>query len=207
MPGTPVAGTAPAPSTSESTRPSAQPGALVPGWQPVHSDKRNASFDSPPSWEVKPDSVIIGFESGRAIVAGSGSATFRNGFCPSKPSADRGLAVLTSSSMKDLGAAATDSAERWADLGYRDDAEKPPQLTPEPPTPLRTISGLDAMAAKVTAKPASVGPCGSPTGVVRVLAASIQGATVVLVVVTDAGVPDGAPEADVQQILTTLRLG
>jgi hypothetical protein len=209
--GTPSAGTALAAPASSQPAESAQPGAVIAGWQPVSSAKRNAVFDAPPGWTLQPDSIVVGFESGGAIVAGSGSGSFRHGFCPSHPGAERALAVLTSSGIADLSAAATDAARRWGELAYQDDAKRRPELTPEAPVPLRTSSGLNGMAAKVVARPASVGPCGSPSGLVRVLAASIKpsdagrGATVVLVVVADTDVPDAAPAADLEQILTTLR--
>lgn len=209
--GTPAAGTElDAPASSQLAQ-SAQPGAVIAGWQPVSSAKRNAVFDAPPGWTLRPDSIVVGFESGGAIVAGSGSASLRHGVCPSHPGAERALAVLTSSGISDLSAAATDAVRRWGELAYQDDAKRQPELTPEAPVPLHTSSGLNGMAAKVVARPASVGACGSATGVVRVLAVSIKpseaarGATVVLVVIADTDVPDAAPVADLEQILTTLR--
>lgn len=210
--GEPSVGTAAAPSSASSPAPAGdQPRAVVPGWQPVLSAKRNAIFDAPPSWKVEQDNIVVGYESGSSIVAGSGSATFRHGLCPGHPDADRALAVLSSSSIADLSAAAADSATRWAALAYEDDSKRRPQLTPESPARLRTSSGLDGVAAKTVARPASVGPCGPATGVVRALAVTIRstgpgrGTTVVLVVVSDTDVPDAAPEPDLQQILPSLR--
>jgi hypothetical protein len=183
---------------------------LVPGWSPVRSVKRAAVYDVPPSWRVLTESTIIGYETAKGErVAASGAADFGSGVCGSE-SASLAVAGVKHDTGTDLPRAADSTAREWADLAYRDDKERRPRLTVDPPETITTRTGRPAVLVKVTARAASrTGPCKITGGVVYALSATgftgELGPTAILVVVADVGRPDAVPEAEIRQILDTLR--
>ena len=209
------AGPPPATSAGPTPAPTPAPGVVplviepvVPGWNVVRSVNRAAAYDVPPTWTVRSESTIIGFEDDAGNrVASTGAATFGEDVCGD---GDLALAVVRHDEGTDLTAASTVLAEAWADLAYRDEADARPTLTTGSPETITTVTGQQATVVEVTAalnSPATT--CGITTGSVFAAAATgftgEFGPTVVLVVVAAVGVPGAAPESEIRQMLTTLR--
>jgi len=181
----------------------------VPGWSPVRSVSRAAAYDVPPSWEVLTETTIVGYESGEDRVAASGAAQFGAGVCGNENST-LALSGVKHDTGTDLARAAGATAREWADLAYRDDKQRRPRLTVGQPETITTRGGQPATVVKVTARTASrTGACKLTEGAVYAVAATgftgELGPTAILVVVADVGRPDAVPEAEIREILGTLR--
>lgn len=205
-----------APTSGPIASPTGQPGAVplvidpvVPGWNVVRSVKRAAVYDVPPTWTVLSEDTIIGYEDtlGNRVVS-TGAATFGEDVCGDN--SNLGIAVVRHDEGTDLAAASRINAEQWADLAYRDAENARPRLSTAAPETITTTAGRQASLVKVTARPSTpVTECGITTGSAWALAATgfdgELGPTVVLVVVADVGVPGALPEAEIRQILSSLR--
>lgn len=187
--------------------------AVIPGWSPVRSVKRAAVYDVPPGWQVLTEDTLIGFESpdGQPRVIASGASNFGEGACGSR-NANLAEAAVTHDTSTDTVGAAQAVARAWADAGYRDDADKSPTVTLSAPQTITTVSGQPAVVVKAEAQLAGPnGSCGYSRGAAWAVAATGYhgqlGPTVILVITADE-VDTGAqtvPEAQIRQILTTLR--
>ena len=206
----------PAPSATPTAAPTGSPGVVplvidpvVPGWNVVRSVNRAAVYDVPPTWTVLSEDTVIGFEdtAGNRVVS-SGAATFGEDVCGDN--SNLGIAVVRHDEGTDLAAASRINAEQWADLAYRDAADARPALSTAAPEKITTIAGQEATVVKVTATPSTpVSDCAITTGSTWAVAATgftgELGPTVVLLLVADVGVPDAVPEAEIRQILSSLR--
>ena len=184
---------------------------VVPGWVPVRSVNRAAAYDVPPEWKLFGEGVIVGFEDPvtfKPRVASTGVAQLESGRCAEERPVAR--AVLRHDTGSDLGAAALNNAAAWANATFRDDRDGEPRLTPHPPEAITTLTGQQATVVKVDA--AFAGPqtsCPARSGAAYAVSAGGYrgelGPVVVLVVLTFVGVPAEPSDAQVRQILTSLR--
>lgn len=183
---------------------------VLPGWSPVRSVKRAAVYDVPPTWRVLTESTIVGYETDQGErVAASGAADFGSGACGTENSS-LAVAGIKHDTGTDLARAADGTAREWADLAFRDDKQRRPRLTVGQPETITTRAGRPAVLVKVTARTASrAGACKLTAGAVYAVSATgftgELGPTAILVVVVDTGRPDAVPEAEIRQILGTLR--
>lgn len=182
---------------------------VVPGWSPVRSVKRAAAYDVPPSWHVRTEGTIVGYEGddGQRVGA-SGAADYGAGACGENSSL--AVAGVKHDTGSDLARAAEATAREWAGLAYRDGRKRAPRLSVGSPEQTTVFGGRAAVLVKVAAKVAApTGSCKLSRGTVYAVAATgftgELGPTAVLVVVADVGVPDAVPEAEIRQVLGTLR--
>ena len=110
----------------------------------------------------------------------------------------------------DLVLAAEATAREWAGIAFRDDKDRLPRLAVGAPEETTTMAGRRAVVVKVTARTASrTGACRLTEGVVYAASATgfsgELGPTAILVIVADAGRPDGVADAEIRRILSTLR--
>ena len=181
---------------------------VVPGWSPVRSVKRAAVYDVPPTWNVLSETTIVGYETKQGQrVAASGAAEFGPNTCGTSSLA---IAAIKHDTGTDLARASEATAREWGDLAFRDDRERKPQLAVEQPEPITTQQGRDAVVVKASVRTASpAGDCKLTRGVVYAVSATgftgELGPTAILVVVADVGLAGAVPEAEIRQILGTLR--
>ncbi|MEJ3656862.1 hypothetical protein WEH80_28270 [Actinomycetes bacterium KLBMP 9759] len=205
----PAPTTAPAPTGRPSTEIPLVVEPVIPGWSPVRSVKRAAIYDVPPTWTVLGEGVIVGYgEPDKGGVLGSGAAEFGKEACGQYSSL--ALAVTKHDPGTDLTAASQAWAEIWADRAYTDDEQRRPTVTLGPPEQITTITGLPAAIVKAEADLPSPDPeCNTTKGAAYVVSATgftgELGPTVSLIVVADVDSPKSVPEAEIRQILSTLR--
>jgi hypothetical protein len=195
------------PSPGPSTPPAAK--AAIPGWNAVVAVEHGVTYDVPPNWSVKTSGTIIGFEdsSGNPEVAGSGAATYKQGYCQGHSGSWRAESAVTGYSTTDPALDALDAAHKWATDGYAP--------TKGHPAPVVTLSGARAVkvgglpgqeaTATVTVRDRS-DPCAPPRAVVHTVAGPAKGGKVpVLIVIADQGVSGAALDADLMKIAGSLR--
>lgn len=195
---------------AESSPPPAR--AKVPGWHAVVSVKHGVTYDVPPStWEAKSPSTIVGFEDshGTPEVAGSGAATYKEGYCQGHSASWRAEAAVSGYSTKDLAADAKDAARKWATFGYTPDSGgSAPTVTVGGTKAIDTGGGTQAQEATASVTVHDGGnPCSPPRGIVHAVAIPLKNGTVsVLVVIADQGVADAAADSDLEKIAGSVRI-
>lgn len=182
----------------------------TPGWQAVWS-KRGLAYDVPADWKVPSTSTIVGFEDANGPkVAMSSASFFREGYCKSDPkwrTARRALVGVGGAKITDPGTTAAEGAKLWADGRYGEISGAQPRVELTPATQL-TVGNREA--ARVTAKivVTSKHDCNPPTAVVHVVA--VKGSSTdngaVFVVVADQETPDSLGAADIEKIISSLRV-
>lgn len=192
---------------SSASPPPANP--TIPGWHAVVAVKHGVTYDAPPSWSVKTPDTIIGFgdSKGNPQVAGSGAATYKDGYCSGHPGSSRAQASVTGYVTTDPAADAKDAAQKWATYGYETDENSPaPSVTISGPTPMNA-GGVQAQLATATVTVHdTANKCMPPRAIVHVVAVPTKdGKVAVLVVLADQGVADAAPDSDLQKIAATVR--
>jgi hypothetical protein len=181
---------------------------VVPGWSPVRSVKRAAVYDVPPTWNVLSETTIVGFETKQGQqVAGSGAAEFAPNACGDSSLA---IAAIKHDTGTDLARASEATVREWGDLAFRDGRERKPRLTVGEPETITIQQGRNAVVVKAEVRTASpAGDCKLTRGAVYAVSATgftgELGPTAILVVVADVGLPGVVPEAEIRQILSTLR--
>lgn len=182
---------------------------LVPGWNTVRSVNRAALYDVPPTWTVDSEDTIRGYElEDGTTVVGSGSAAFGEEVCGENTSL--AISVIKHSTGTDLAAASRAYVQEWGDIAFRDEAETAPALQLAPPETITTLSGRPGVVVRADATAASPATdCGITTGAVWAISvpgfSGELGPTVVLIVVAVTAVPGVVPEAEIRQVLSTLR--
>lgn len=216
--GVPAAVTRPAPTSAEvapsssGSSPSNSPlivTSVVPGWNTVRSVKRAALYDVPPNWTVNSEDTLVGYQSndGKLLVGATGSASVGDDACGKNMSL--AISAVKHSTDGDLAGASTSQALEWADAAFRDSNDKRPALKHEKPEQVITLTGKPAVIVKVDATATHTsGTCGTKGAVYAISATGFTGElgpTAILVVVAGVGFNRAIPEAEVRQILTTLR--
>jgi hypothetical protein len=213
-PAVPVAAAGPAsPATTPPTLvapPPAVPISLipsqVPGWLATVSTTRNAAYDVPPTWRPGSPGSIRGFhdDAGNAVVL-SGVAEHESAPCPG--STDQQMAAwagTTGAPTADTARAARALAGLWAGYFATDTAK--PQIRIGPPTSV-TVAGKPA--SHVVADVTVPGPdtCENPARATihTVAAPARNGQSLVWVALVDNDIPDGVGDADVDQMIRSLR--
>ena len=183
---------------------------LVPGWSPVRSVKRAAVYDVPPSWQVLTETTIVGYETEQGQrVAASGAAEFGTGACGSENSslaARRGQARHRH--RPGPGGRGDRSRVGRPGLPRRQGAPAPAHRRPagddHHPGRAAGRAGQGDRADRVPGRRLQ-----ADRGAVYAISATgftgELGPTAILVVVADIGRPDAVPEAEIRQILGTLR--
>jgi hypothetical protein len=216
--GVPAAVTRPAPTSAEVAPSSAGASpsnsslivtSVVPGWNTVRSVKRAALYDVPPDWNVNSEDTLVGYQSndGKLLVGATGSASVGDDACGKNMSL--AISAVKHSTDGDLAGASTSQALEWADAAFRDSNDKRPALKTEKPEQVNTLTGKPAVVVKVDATAAHTsGTCGTKGAVYAISATGFTGElgpTAILIVVAGVGFNRAIPEAEIRQILTTLR--
>jgi hypothetical protein len=182
---------------------------VVPGWNTVRSVKRAALYDVPPDWTVNSEDTLVGYQSkdGKLLVGATGSASVGDDACGKNMSL--AISAVKHSTDGDLAGASTAQALEWADAAFRDANDKRPALKSEKPEQINTVTGKPAVIVKVDATAANTsGTCGTKGAVYAISATGCTGQlgpTAILIVVAGVGFDRAIPEAEIKQILTTLR--
>jgi hypothetical protein len=199
-PAVPVAAAVPAsPATTPPTLvapPPAVPISLipsqVPGWLATVSTTRNAAYDVPPTWRPGSPGSIRGFhdDAGNAVVL---SGVAEHGSAPCPGSTDPQMAAwagTTGAPTADTARAARAMAGLWAGYFATDTAK--PQTRIGQPSPV-TVPGPDT--------------CENPARATihTVAAPARNGQSLVWVLLVDDDIPDGVGDADVDQMIRSLR--
>lgn len=197
----------PPPSAPPSSPPPAR--AKVPGWHAVVAVKHGVTYDVPPgTWKVAPADTIVGFEdpTGKPEVAGSGAATYKEGFCPGQSGGWRAQAAVAGYRTADAAADAQDAARKWATFGYTPYADGGvPTVTLGAAEPL-DAGGVSGKEVRATVTVYDNDPCSPPHAVVYAAAVPLRsGEVAVLVVMADQGVSDQAADADLRKIAASVR--
>ncbi len=176
--------------------------AVTPGWMGTASLLRNVAYDVPPSWELLP--AGSNFFTNRTQI--NGVAQYMKGAC-GDPYGERGFAGVAGSSDANLTAVASDTARLWADGHYTYTADGlAPQVRVDGGVPI-TVHGMTGVhvTARVVVNTGQ-NACRSSRAVIHTVAVpGTGGGTVVWVLVADQGVDDAAPEADIAQMIGTVR--
>jgi len=218
VPGAPAAITQPVPkpgdvaSSSAGAPPSGSSlvvASVVPGWNTVRSVKRAALYDVPPDWTVNSEDTLVGYQAkdGKLLVGATGSASVGDDACGKNQSL--AISAVKHSTDGDLAGSSKSLALEWADAAFRDENDKRPTISAERPERVSTLTGKPAVIVKVDATAVSTsGTCGLEGAVYAISATGFTGElgpTAILVVVAGSGFDRAVPEAEIRQILTTLR--
>jgi hypothetical protein len=206
----PAAGTSAVPTITPAAPPSAIVVGAVPsrieGWLAAVTTTRNAAYDVPPTWTPGSPDLVKGFEQGAQTAVLSGIAEIQN-----EPCAGADLphvpvwAGITGADPADSAEAADLLAQIWV-LYFQADGGPVPGSTIGAPTPVTIADGVAASHVVTVVDVPTPGPCGTPRAVIHTVAApSTDGKSVVWVLLADRDVPDTPPDAEIGQIISTLR--
>lgn len=181
----------------------------VKGWKAVSSAKYGMTYDVPSSWRILPSTTLIGWD---AVKDGqrsmmSSAAVFREDSCKDGDDeytrAHTGFNQYVEGGLTEV---AEHAANKWATNAYTVEGDPAPSITLSAP---KTVKVGRAKAVHVRADIAvrSTGRCDSPTAVVHTVAVPGvgPGKTTVFVLLSDQGIPDAAPKAEIKKILGSLR--
>ena len=197
----------PSPSAAATSRPPVQQIGLVPsvvpGWIAALSTTRNAAYDVPRSWVVSSPGRLKGFDDNAGTrVLMSGVAEFMPDNCSGNWA--RAFAGVSGSRTSRLPDAAAETAQLWAKRYSADDG-RPPQVHVGRAEPI-TVRGVAASHVATTVVVPVDGPCDPPRAVIHTVALRGNGGqSVVWVLLADQDVADIAADADIRQMITTIR--
>ncbi|MFG2086596.1 MULTISPECIES: hypothetical protein [unclassified Spirillospora] len=198
-----------------SDSPEPEPVSTVPpkvkGWKAVSSAKYGMTYDVPSSWRILPSTTLIGWEGVREGERSmmSSAAVFREDSC--KDGEDEYTRAHTGFNQYIEGGlteVAEHAANKWATNAYTVEGDPAPSITVSAP---KTVKAGREKAVHVRADIVvrSTGRCDAPTAVVHTVAVPGvgPGKTTVFVLMSDQGIPDAAPKAEIKKILGSLRHG
>lgn len=200
------------PTTTSRPKPASLVPPQIPGWVGVLSQKRNAAYDVPPSWEPSSPSRVFGFNITDEISIGvTGVSNYTESVCPpsaggpiKEPLQFSAAAGIAGSTTPDLATAARESAQHWAWGMFRSESMPMPELTLSTAQSL-LVNGKPAM--KVTATVDRPACTDGRHGVVHALAlAGNDAQPVVFVVGADQGMPSAVREEELQQMVMSVRV-
>lgn len=197
---------------TETPPPAATPIALipsqVPGWLAAVSTSRNAGYDVPPPWRPSSPSLIKGFEREGDKVLMSGVAEYvvdQPSPCPGyEKKYVMAWSGVTGSRTADPAKAAREVAELWSRY-FAEDTGPQPGVTLSAAKPI--TAGAVAGQHVVGDVTMPTGSCGSARKVVHTVAlpAKNPSQNVVWVLLAEAGIPDAVTDAQIDQMIPTLR--
>ncbi|MGP4027600.1 hypothetical protein [Actinomadura sp. 3N407] len=196
-----------------SSSPEPEPVSTVPpkvkGWKAVSSAKYGLTYDVPPSWRILPPTTLIGWD---AVKGGqrsmmSSAAVFREDTCKDGDDGySRAHTGFNQYVDARLDEAAEHAANKWATNAYTVEGSPAPSIALSAPQTVR-VGGAEAVHIRADVAVKATGPCYSPTAVVHAVAVPgvAPGKTTVFLLLSDQGVPDAAPKAELKKILGGLR--
>lgn len=177
----------------------------IPGWLAAVSTSRNAAYDVPPPWKPESPGLVRGFEgpNGEKVVM-SGVAEVTREPCQGS---DRPYTIawsgVTGHESGNLAQAATQTAQRWVGMFASDDGRQP-QASVGQPVDVTANGGRASHVAVELDVPA--GGCNPPRGAVHAVAMPANnGQSVVWVLITDRDVAGAVTDADLSQMIASLR--
>jgi hypothetical protein len=177
----------------------------IPGWLATVSTSRNAAYDVPPPWKPGSPGLIRGYEkpNGEKIVM-SGVATLEGKVCgPENRPYTIAWSGVTGHTSGDTATAATEVANLWVGSFAPDDARQPQARTAAPVSV--TANGKQASHV-VTELDVPTDGCNNPRGAIHTVAMPANGGqSVVWVLLTDRDVPGAVTDADLAQMIASLR--
>jgi len=199
--------TSSSPPTTSRTKRFAKVEPVVPGWQPVLSQKEGAIFDVPDDWTVESPDTLTGFEdgSGRQVIM-HGVATYREGFCKKAANSYRGGAGFMTAGDADPKKVPQIAAKLWA-TAAGELPEDSPKVTASAPMRVLIQGGQDAWLSTAVVKNPVKSECAPPSLKVTAVAFVPRkgGDTALFVMHTDEGVDDALPPAEAKKIIGSLR--
>lgn len=180
---------------------------MVPGWQPVLSQKEGAIFDVPDDWTVESPGTLTGFEdgAGRKVIM-HGVATYRDGFCKNAANSYRGGAGFMTAGDADPKKVPQIAAKLWA-TAAGELPEDSPKVTSSAPKRVTIAGGQDAWMSTAVVKNPVKSECPPPSLKVTAVAFVPRegGDTALFIMHTDEGVEDPLPPAEAKKIIDSLR--
>jgi hypothetical protein len=189
---------------------------VVPGWQVVERDERNALFDVPPGWSVDSQGMTIGFEDkdGNPAVAMSAPAYYKHDWCKSaNGTADRAVAgTKGANGATSVRNAAEVQAQSWAYWAYQDKGRGTFSKA-QNSRAFHNGYGITGWQAEATASHIPItSKCSSPGGKAWTVAwldptqSDPSKKLVVWVLYADQGVSDQIAQSTIDKIKSTIRL-
>ncbi|MFI0409654.1 hypothetical protein [Actinomadura sp. 3N508] len=199
---------------SSPSSPEPEPVSTVPpkvkGWRAVSSAKYGLSYDVSKAWRILPTETLSGFEAlpgKKEPVMMSSVAQYRDDVCKDGDTDyDRGGAGFNQYIEGTVTQVARHAANKWATHAYNVEGAPAPVVTLSAP---KTVNvGRDKgvhVRADVVIK--AKGKCDAPSAIVHVVAVPgvAPGKTTVFVLMSDQGVPDAMPKAELTKVLGSLR--
>ncbi|MFI0368425.1 hypothetical protein ACH35V_11110 [Actinomadura sp. 1N219] len=205
-------GTSAAPPSPPSS-PEPEPVSTVPpkvkGWRAVSSAKYGMAYDVSKAWRILPTETLSGFDGldGKDPVMMSSAATYRKDACKDGDSSyNRGSAGFNQYIEGDVAGVARDAANKWATHAYTVKGDPAPVVTLRAPKAVKVGRDKGVLVrADVVIK--AQGRCDAPTAIVHAVAMPgvAPGKTTVFVLMSDQGVPDAMPKAELTKVLGSLR--
>ncbi|TDC87943.1 hypothetical protein E1285_19370 [Actinomadura sp. 7K507] len=179
------------------------------GWDAVTSAKYGMTYDVPSSWRILSSTVLIGWEAaaGEQQSMMSSAAVFREDSC--KDGDDEYTRAHTGFNQYiegSLTGVAEHAAKKWATNAYTVEGDPPPSIALRAPEAVKA-GRKKAVHVRADIVVKSTGRCVSPTAVVHTVAVPgvAPGKTTVFILLSDQGIPDAAPKAEIKKILGSLR--
>ncbi|TDD30710.1 hypothetical protein E1287_28630 [Actinomadura sp. KC06] len=199
---------APPPSSPEPEPVSTVP-PKVKGWRAVSSAKYGMAYDVSRAWRILPTETLSGFDGldGKEPVMMSSVATYRKDACKDGDTDyNRGSAGFNQYVEGDVSQVARHAANKWATHAYTVKGDPAPVVTLSAPKTVKVGRGKGVhVRADVVIK--AQGRCDAPAGIVHTVAMPgvAPGKTTVFVLMSDQGVPDAMPKAELTKVLGSLR--
>ncbi|MFI0485922.1 hypothetical protein [Actinomadura sp. 9N215] len=200
---------APSPPSSPEPEPVSTVPPEVKGWKAVSSAKYGLTYDVPKAWRVLPSGTLSGFEgiNGGKPVMMSSTAVFRDDACKDGDDEySRGNTGFNQYVEGGVAEVAKHAANKWATHGYSVEGAPAPAVTLSAPETVK-VGRAKAVHVRADVVVKAKGKCDSPSAVVHAVAVPGVGPskTTVFVLLSDQGVPDALPKAELKKILGSLR--
>lgn len=202
-------GTVSSPPSSPEPEPVSTVPPKVKGWTPVTSATYGLTYDVPAAWRILSSTTLRGYEGidGGEPVAMSSTAVFREDACrDGDDEYDRGGTGFNQYVEGGVAEVAKHVANKWAAHAYHLDGAPPPAVAVGAPEPVR-VGRAKAVHVRADVVLKTRRTCLSPTAVVHAVAVPgvAAGKTTVFVLLSDQGVPDALPKAEITKVLRSLR--
>lgn len=191
----------------DSTCPTREVAAVVPGWRVIGSQKDGAAFDVPQDFTFD-QGVLFGQQSKNEMVLAHCAAYYLRGVCEKKSTSRGILGLVTYGSSTNRDGDPVKYAEQWARISntdYKTDRRGP---VPAPKVrTVRTLAGATATVATVEAEDSTPDKdCPAPRFRVTTVGIELpEQRRALLVIETDRGTDKDLPEDIEQRIITSLR--
>ncbi|TDB83319.1 hypothetical protein E1264_28870 [Actinomadura sp. KC216] len=205
-----VAASAPSPPSSPEPEPVSTVPPKVKGWRAVSSAKYGLTYDVSKAWRILPTGTLSGFEAlkgEKGPVMMSSVAHYRDDVCKDGDTDyNRGGAGFNQYVDGTVSQVAQHAANKWATHAYNVEGAPAPVVTLSAPKTVKVgrAKGVHVRADVVIK---ARGKCDAPAAVVHVVAVPGvgPGKTTAFVLMSDQGVPDAMPKAELTKVLGSLR--